>query len=350
MSAFDIEVIRFVYVAFAAVVLLLVVVGAEWRVRLHFGENIPGAILWAVRLGAIAALVIVTAPILGLVTFAETMRGVNFGLNATLLQLGEQRITLSGILTFLFFFAVTVGVSRLLRRALTRSHAIRRVTDTGTVGVIERLVHYGIMAVGLTIALSAAGVNLTGLVTAGAAFAVGIGFALQGVAQNFVSGLILLVERAIKPGDVLDVEGERVRVVRMGIRSTIVRSRNEADLIVPNTTLAQSTVCNFTFMDRFCRVRCVVGVSYSSDIQQVFSVLTEVAAAAPDRLKKPEPRVLLTGFGASSVDFEVSIWTDDAWNDRNSQSALYNAIWNALKDEGIEIAFPQLDVHFDSEN
>lgn len=348
MTALEIELIRFVYVAFAAVVLLLAVVGAEWATRRRFGDDLPGAIKWTVRLGAIAALVIVIAPILGLVSFAETMETVNFGLNATLIQLGSQRVTLSGILTFLFFFAVSVGISRLIRTALTRNQAIKRVTDAGTVGVIERLVHYAVMAVGLTFALSAAGVNLNGLVTAGAAFAVGIGFALQGVAQNFVSGLILLVERAIKPGDILDVEGERVRVVRMGIRSTIVRSRNEADLIVPNTTLAQSTVRNFTFMDRRCRVRCSVGVSYESDMGQVFDVLRKTATAFGPREQTP-PNIVMTAFGASSVDFEVSVWTTDAWNDRNTMSALYKAIWDALKEAEIEIAFPQLDVHFDTE-
>ncbi len=348
MPAFEIELIRFVFVAFAAIVLLLTVVAAEWTLRRRFGDEIPGAITWAVRLGAVAALLIVTAPILGLVTFAETMSRVDRGLNATLLEPGGQRFTLSGILTFLFFFAVTVGISRLLRRALTRSHVIKRVTDVGTVGVIERLVHYGVMAVGLTFALSAAGVNLNGLVTAGAAFAVGIGFALQGVALNFVSGLILLVERAIKPGDILHVQGDRVRVQRMGIRTTIVRSRNEEDLIIPNSILAQSTVRNFTFLDKRCRVACVIGVSYSSDVQEVFSVLLATAQAFSPRQKKPEPRVLLTGFGASSVDFEVSIWTKDAWNDRVAQSNLYSAIWDALKAAEIEIAFPQLDVHLDS--
>lgn len=350
MPAFEIELIRFVYVAFVAIVLLLTVVGSEWWSRRRFGDEIPGAITWAIRLGAIALLTIAVAPILGLVTFAETITRVDTGLNATLLKLGDQRFTLSGILTFLFFFGVAVGVSRLIRQALTRSQSLKRVTDAGTVGVIERLVHYGIMGVGIAVALSAAGVNLSGLVTAGAAFAVGIGFALQGVAQNFVSGLILLVERAIKPGDILEVEGNRVRVQRMGIRSTIVRSRNEEDLIVPNSTLAQSTVRNYTFLDRKCRIACTVGVSYGSDIQRVFEVLQQTATDFSPRQKKPKPVVLLTGFGASSVDFEVAVWTKDAWGDRVTQSALYRAIWDALKTADIEIAFPQLDVHLDTGN
>ena len=348
MEAFDIELIRFVYLAAAAAVGLVVLVSIEWTLRRRMGEDTPAPVLWGVRIAVVATLLIVAAPILGVVKLSRSLEIVNSGLNSTLLQLGNQAITLSGILTFFFFFALTLTASRLLRRALTRSESIQRVTDAGTVGVIERLVHYGIVAVGITFSLSAAGVNLSGLVTAGAAFAVGIGFALQGVAKNFVSGLILLIERAVKPDDILDLNGHRVRVKRMGIRSTIVRSRDGEDMIVPNDTLAQSTVVNHTMRDRRRRVRATVGVAYESDMEQVMQVLHDTAMAFERRIKSPTPEVLLTGFGSSSVDFEVWVWTRDSWNDRIILSDLNMAIWHALKQAQITIAFPQLDVHLDA--
>lgn len=347
MSPLDVELIRFAYLACAAIVLLIVGVGMEWWVRRRFEEGVPPSLTWTLRGLLLFGLLFVTAPILGWVSFTEAAGHVHYALNATLFQVGEQQVTLSGILTFVLLLVVTVAASRIIRRALTRSQAVQRATDAGTVGVIERLVHYGIMAVGITVALTAAGVNLSGLVTAGAAFAVGIGFALQGVAQNFVSGLILLVERAIKPGDILEVEGTRVRVQKMGIRSTIVRTRTDLDLIVPNNTLAQSTVTNFTLLDNRRRIQASVGVAYESDMRLVFSVLQDAADGFAGRDPEPTPQVIMTGIGASTVDFEVSIWTHDAWRDRAVLSDLYLCIWEALAAAEISIAFPQMDVHID---
>jgi small-conductance mechanosensitive channel len=296
-----------------------------------------------------AFLVLAPAPAtLGWVPLREVIVALRRGLGATLIHFGEQRVTAGGILTFALGAAITLWVSRFLRNALRRSSLVRRSMDAGTIGVFERLLHYGILGVGLAIALDAAGANLAAFFAAGAVFAVGIGFAMQNIAQNFVSGVILLVERAIKPGDVLEVEGQMVRVQRMGIRATIVRTLFDEDLIVPNATLVQGTVKNFTLLDGVVRVAAKVGVSYGSDLRAVAAALREAGEGLPQRLADRDVAVVLEGFGSSSVDFELSVWTQDPWRRRATRSELLHRIWWTFQERGITIAYPQLDVHLDA--
>jgi small-conductance mechanosensitive channel len=221
------------------------------------------------------------------------------------------------------------------------------VDDEGTIAVSARLTHFIILAIGFGIAIHTIGINMGALFAAGALFAVGIGFAMQNIAQNFVSGIILMVERAIKPNDVLAVEGQMVRVVQMGHRAIVARTLDDEDLIIPNSVLVQSTVKNYTLRDQLYRIRVAVGVVYSSDMHRVRQVLEECAAGFADRNQTKKPVVLMTAFGESSVDFEVSVWIDNAWNTRGVRSRLHEVIWVALQEAGVTIAFPQLDVHFD---
>ncbi|MFO0570719.1 MAG: mechanosensitive ion channel [Polyangiaceae bacterium] len=169
----------------------------------------------------------------------------------------------------------------------------------------------------------------------------------QNIVQNFVSGVILLVERSIRPGDVLGVDARLVRVEEIGIRTTLVRTLDEEALIVPNATLVQSTVKNYTIQDNHFRLRISVGVAYGSDMRQVRTVLESVGAALDWRLEDRQPLVLLCGFGSSSIDQELSVWTDDPWKQRVHYLVGSRGVWNALNDAGITIAFPQLDVHLD---
>ncbi len=209
----------------------------------------------------------------------------------------------------------------------------------------SRLVQYAVMLLGLGIALQTLGVDLGALFAASAFFAVALGFAMQNVAQNFVSGIILLTERTIKPGDVLEVENRVVRVTRMGLRATVARTRDEEDLIIPNSALVQNTVTNYTLRDAVYRVRATVGVSYNSDLEVVADALYRAAMTLPSRMENRDARVLLVGFGDSSVDFDVSVWTQDPWGSRQDLSNLNHAIWTGLKTAGITIPFPQRDVH-----
>ena len=268
-------------------------------------------------------------------------------LDFSLITIGDTDVTVATVITVVVIVALTVWISRLVERGAARMLRVARVEDEGSLAIAGSIAYYIVLAVGLGIAFGTIGINLTTLFAAGAVFAVAIGFAAQNVLQSFFSGLILLSEGAIKPGHVLEVEGRMVRVTRMGIRSTVARTRDEEDLILPNDLLAQSTVKNYTLHDSILRLRTVVGVSYGSDMKQVKQVLLEAAAGVPARLQSRDPVALMAEFGSSSVNWDVSIWIQDPWTTQATRSALNEAIWWALQDAGITIAFPQMDVHFD---
>jgi small-conductance mechanosensitive channel len=281
---------------------------------------------------------------IGLTGLAEIVHTV---LNFQLFEVGGQAVTVTTIFIVGLLIVITWWVSHFLQGTVDRAFEARGVQDRGTTAITKRLLHYAVMAMGLAIAIQQVGINLSALFAAGAIFAVGIGFAMQNIAQNFVSGLILLVERVIKPGDIVEVEGRVVRVLRMGIRTTIGKTRDEEEIIIPNASLVQATVKNFTLGDPFFRIRVAVGVSYKSDMRQVRDTLTQAAQSVQGRLQDRDPVVTLTDFGDSTVDWQVSVWTSDAWRHQRLASELRQTIWWALKEAGIEIAFPQVDVHFD---
>ena len=260
---------------------------------------------------------------------------------------GGSAVTVADLLVVMGVLVAAWTISRVLRRGIERLLRRRGVDDQGTIAVTLHITHYAVMLLGFMTAISQVGINLSALLAAGAVFAVGVGFALQGLAQNFVSGVILLFERSITPGDIVEVDGHVVRVLRLGIRTTLCRNRNDEELLVPNSQLVDSTVKNFTLHDNSQRIRATVGVSYESDLRAVASALEAVADALKWRVQDREPRVFLTEFGSSSVNFEISVWTDDPWRAPQFRSELMTGIWFALKDAGITIAFPQIDVHFD---
>lgn len=267
-------------------------------------------------------------------------------LNQQLFEVSGTMVTVATALTSLLIVLSSVLVSRLARRTARRVLSRRGLAAEGSAASLLNLLHYLILATGLAVALQTLGIELGALFTAGAVFAVGLGFAMQNIAQNFVAGIILAVEQSIRVGDVLEVEGTVVRVEQIGIRSTVVRSRDGEDLIVPNATLIQSTVRNFTLQDSTYRLQTSVGVAYGSDMVAVRETLESVAANLTWRLPEPPPLILLREFGSSSVNYDVAVWIEDPWRARRLRSTLNESIWWALKDAGITIAFPQLDVHF----
>ncbi|UCG51040.1 MAG: mechanosensitive ion channel [Candidatus Latescibacterota bacterium] len=277
----------------------------------------------------------------------DAFQAIQDVLQNRLFTIAGTPVDLATLLIFLLIIAATLWISHVLQRGLVRFFQARGVRDEASIGVGTRLLHYLVLIIGFGIAIHTMGINLTALFAAGAIFAVGLGFAMQNIAQNFVSGIILLVERTIKPADILEVDGRMVRVVRLGARATVVRTLDEEDLIVPNSTLVQSTVKNYTLRDALYRLRAPVGVVYGSDMAVVRQVLEDAAKKLDWRSKDKNPVVLMTEFGDSSVNFEVSVWVDNPWKTRALRSELNEAIWWALKNAGITIAFPQLDVHLD---
>lgn len=264
-----------------------------------------------------------------------------------LIEIGDTTVTPGTIVVFLLVILATLLTSKLARRGLDRWLKRSPVYSETSSTVAQRLLHYAVLLGGFVAAMQTIGIDLSTLFAAGAVFAVGLGFAMQNVAQNFVSGVILMVERSIKPGDILMVEEQMVRVERLGIRSTIVRNRDEEELIVPNSILAQGSVKNYTLTDNLHLLKAEVGVVYGSDMKLVREVLERTAREIPWRVQQEDPRILLKQFGSSSVDFNVFVWIDQPWISRRLLSDANERIWWALKQAGITIAFPQLDVHFD---
>lgn len=265
-----------------------------------------------------------------------------------LLELANGKITALSLLAVGVTLLVTLQASKVAQRGIRAAAQRRKMKlDDGSVAVAQRLAHYSVLIVGLFIGLQSMGIDLGALIAAGAVFAVGVGLAMQNLAQNFVSGLILLVEQTIKPGDVVEVEGRTARVKSMGIRSTVALCRDGEDVIIPNSLLVQGIVRNFTLSDRAIRVRVPVGVHYDSDLGRAREVLLAAARSQTWRTIERDPVLLLCGFGSSSVDFEISVWAEDPWRLPQWRTDLAFAVWDALHEANIVIAYPQVDVHFD---
>lgn len=282
------------------------------------------------------------------IPFSSAFEGLRVALNTSLATISGMPITPMTLLSVLVIFSGSWWGSSWVRRAMEAMLLARDIGDPGSIAALSRLVQYLVMGVGFAIGLETLGIDLGAFFTAGAVFAVGIGFAMQTIAENFVSGVILLVERTIRPGDILEVGGEMVQVKVLGIRSTLARTMDDEEIIIPNAELVKNSVKNLKLSDSLLRVRVGVGVAYDSDLNEVMKVLREAAETLPPNPKRPAV-VLLKGFGASSIDFEVSVWTYDPWTRPLVASQLSMAIWLALRTAGIEIAFPQLDVHFDGD-
>ncbi len=268
--------------------------------------------------------------------------------NTKLFTISGTEITLINLATFCVIILLAATAAHFMRRSTLSALDRRGVEDPGIRTLTTRLINIVVIGVGLATAVTNVGINLGALFAASAVFAVGISFAFQNVAQNFLSGLILLIERSIKPLDILEVEGRVVQVERLGIRSTVARTRDDEQIIIPNTVLAQGSVKNYTMTDSFFRVRVTVGLTYDSDMKRAREVLESVVHGRPEWSEVRDPVVLLTAFGDSSVNFESSVWTADPWTAPRTASELHEAIWWALADAELVIAFPQLDVHFDS--
>ncbi len=261
---------------------------------------------------------------------------------------GNIAISVGDLLAFGIAIWASFKVSAFIRFFLEEDVFPRARLRKGQPYAVSTLVHYTILTIGFMVAISMLGFDLDRFALVAGAFSVGIGFGLQNIVNNFVSGLILLTERPVEVGDTVsigtaaEVFGE---VQRIGIRSSTVRTWQGAEVIVPNGDLVSGQVTNWTHSDRRRRMEIPVGVAYGSDPQKVMSVLLEVAKADDRLLTDPEPYVLFMGFGESSLDFELRAWTVEFDSFLRVRSGLCTEVEAALRAEGITIPFPQRDLH-----
>ncbi len=249
-------------------------------------------------------------------------------------------------------FILSKYVQWMLREQVLRAFQIAPHTQF----ILLRFLHFGLIILGILISLSAVGVSFTSLAIIFGGLSIGIGFGLQNIASNLISGFILIFERPIKIGDLVEIMDVNVfgRVSSINLRSTVIVSLDEKEIIVPNSQLVTESVHNLTHANNLFRLKIEVGVSYGSDVELVRKVLLEAADEHPQVIKEPAPTmqsvtppfVRFITFGESSLDFHLLAWIPDSFRRFDIASDLHFTIWHKFKAYGITIPFPQRDVHF----
>jgi small-conductance mechanosensitive channel len=270
------------------------------------------------------------------------------GLWAFGFNLGSQRISVGLVIVSVGILYGAFLVSWILQKLLVDEVLVTRRMEMGVRVSIGRLVHYVLIFVGFVLALLVLGFEFTKLTILLSALGVGIGFGLQAVVNNFISGLILLFERPVRVGDYIEFGGNWSEIKRIGLRATTVQTFDHADVIIPNGDLITNQVTNWTLSNRRVRIHIPVGVAYGSDVSLVMETLMTCAAANPKVAKTPVPQVLFLSFGQNSLDFELRIWALDIDEMMNVKSELHQEIDRSFRQAGIVIAFPQRDLHLRS--
>lgn len=276
----------------------------------------------------------------------EWIERLNQILDFQVVVIGGSAITAKHILLFTVTLLITRYAARTTRRLLG-GHLLTSVEPAPRY-VILRITGYMVWASGILIALEFLSIDLTVLAVIAGGLGIGIGFGLQNVVANFVSGLILLLEQPIRIHDRVTVENVEGNVVDIHFRSTTIVTNDNIAIIVPNSQFINESVTNWSHGDPRIRVHVPVGVAYGSDVERVTSILDEVASKADHVLKHPAPEVRFNEFGDSSLNFELLVWSDDPPGHYQLRSRLNYAIDAAFRRNGIEIPFPQRVVHIES--
>lgn len=266
-----------------------------------------------------------------------------FGFN-----LGGFHVSPGVLLTIYVVLFGSLLFSRAVQALLMNEVLPRYSTGKGVQISINRLVHYAILLIGFIIMLRFLGFDLKQLTLLGGALSIGIGFGLQAIVNNFTSGLILLFERPIKVGDTIQVGTDLGEVKKLGLRSTIIQTFDNAEIVVPNSDLITGQVTNWTLAERKVRIKIPVGVAYGTDVAKVLEILQTCADLHPMVLSTPKPVALFLAFGASSLDFELRIWIPEYLDKLTATSELNQSIESEFALNNIEIPFLQTDLHIRS--
>ena len=263
-------------------------------------------------------------------------------------RFGEFAFSLGDIVSFVVTVGAAVLVSRGVRFILAEDIYTRVSLPRGLPYAISTGLHYILVLCGFFLAVAATGIELSKFTIIASAFGVGVGFGLQNVINNFVSGLILMIERPVMPGDSVQIGQTTGEVKRIGMRSSTVRTFEGAEVIVPNANLIANEVVNWTLSDRQRRIDVNVGVEYGSDPQTVIDLLVAAGTHHPDVSQQPPPSALFMAFGDSSLNFQLRVWTTNIDQWMRIRSDVSVAALAALSSAGIAIPFPQRDVHIKS--
>jgi len=305
------------------------------RLAVSLIENRELARLIAWLAWALAALNIV-----GLLTPIMTV------LDGAHLPLGEATISVLDIIQGIFTFGVVMWIALALSAIIEkRIRGFATVPPSARV-LMTKSAKILLVALAFLVSLNATGIDLTALAVFGGALGVGIGFGLQKVVGNFISGIILLMDRSIKPGDVIETQGTYGTINRLAARYTSVITRDGTEFLIPNEDMITQPVINWSHSHRLVRRRVPVQVSYNSDIRKAMALMVAAASEESRVLDNPAPRTLLKGFGADGVDLELRMWIEDPQHGvSNIASDVMLHIWDKFHEEGIEFPYPQRVVH-----
>jgi len=270
-------------------------------------------------------------------------------MNYSLFQLGESSLTIGLIITLVSSLILLFVISEWLRKILVNKILKRYQLEVSTRQSIGTMMKYFLILAGLFSILQTTGIDLSAFGILAGAIGVGIGFGLQNITNNFISGLIILFEQPIKIGDRIEVGDVSGDVIKISARSTMIVTNDNISIIVPNSQFIDSQVINWSHNDRNIRFNFPVGVSYKENPEKIKNVLLQVAKANEGVLSNPAPDVIFEEFGDNSLNFNLRVWTSEYISKpKVLRSLLYYEVFKRFSEEGIEIPFPQRDIHIKS--
>ncbi len=275
----------------------------------------------------------------------KTIAGIFNVINYPLFKIGDTPIGLSSIFIFVFLILLFLHLSRFVSKLVIDRGLARIEIEKGKKYIFRRVTEYALVIIGAIIAFQTIGIDLSGLAVIFGMLSVGVGFGLQNVTSNFIAGLILLFERPIKVGDRISIEDIQGDVEEINIRSTTIKTLDNIIMIVPNSEFVSGRVTNWSHSDLKIRMNIKVGVSYSSNLDDVLKALREVAEENSKVMNDPEPEVIFMEFGDSSWNMRLRIWVRNPKDYFHVLSEINCAIVRKFREYKVEIPFPQRDVH-----
>ena len=263
-------------------------------------------------------------------------------LSTELIKIKDYRLELGTLIVLVIFIAIVAGVLKLVKKLIYRSNRLK----TGEKFSINKIVRYITYAIAFLIVLRIAGFDISVLLAGSAALLVGIGFGLQHIFNDFISGIILLLDGSLKVDDIVEVNGRIYLVEEIRFRTTTVIGRDENYVILPNSELTRNNVVNWTYNKKASRFQIDIGVAYSTNVTELMELLKEVAKSTPRVLEIPEPFVRFADYGESSLRFGVYFYTHDIFRAEHIKSLMRIEIFKQLSERGIKFPYPQRVVHF----
>jgi small-conductance mechanosensitive channel len=353
-----------VLIGVLAVVSQVLLVRISRKIRSRVGKDQPlaglikGLVSWGFGLTSLGLWILTILGILELIPETEPLshrllslvfgvfRSLENAIFSPLITRGTTEISIYTVLQVIVFVSITVVLARASRQVLLKRILNKTPLDLGVQHAVATFTQYLVLAFGFLVGLPTLGINLSALSFLAGAIGVGVGFGLQNVTNNFISGIIILFERPIKIGDRIEVGDVNGDVVHIAARSTTVRTNDNIAIIIPNSSFISSNVINWSHGDSKVRFRVPVQVAYDSDIRLVEKLLLEVAKDNENVLEDPPPRVIFKEFGESALKFELRVWSSRLLHRRGVLISQLNfSIFEKFKHEGVRIPYPQLDLH-----